>query len=146
MWCFCIVVMWQTHVLLIWLQQQCHCWLLCLGVQLWWHEMSVEAHTSINDWWGAIIAMATEKWNVFVVLCLYLITSEFQTECLAGRKCEHWHENHWLRPLWTRETYSDADDQWCYVTYIIESSLNTHTLLQPVMIYPLLVVTMLSYL
>ena len=28
----------------------------------------------------------------------------------------------------------------------IESSLNTHTLLQPVMIYPLLVVTMLSYL
>ena len=32
------------------------------------------------------------------------------------------------------------------VTYIIESSLNTHTLLQPVMIYPLLVVTMLIYL
>ena len=82
----------------------------------------------------------------YLVLCLYLTTSEFQTECFASRKCEHWHENHWLRPLWTRETYSDADDQWCYVTYIIESSLNTHTLLQPVMIYPLLVVTMLSYL
>ena len=36
-----------------------------------------------------IIAMATEKWNMFVVLCLYLTTSEFQTECLASRKCEH---------------------------------------------------------
>ena len=35
-----------------------------------------------------------QKNGMFVVLCLYLTTSEFQTECLASRKCEHWHENH----------------------------------------------------
>ena len=31
-----------------------------------------------------------QKNGMFVVLCLYLTTSEFQTECLASRKCEQY--------------------------------------------------------
>ena len=81
---FCILVMWQTHVLLLWQQQQCllssHLAQdpLCGSFMVTWNiSWSSYWYQWLLWWWEVIIAMATETLNVFVVLSFYLLVSHY---------------------------------------------------------------------
>ena len=73
------LIMWQSHVLLLW-QQQCHCLATMLNVICVWVLVMVTWNVRWSPyqyqwllwWWGVTIAMATETWNLLWCVCVWL--------------------------------------------------------------------------